>query len=44
MCDALFLAQMGERRSIVAKMLGGFGGATVIEPRESHDGNAYPAV
>jgi phage-related protein len=41
---ALFLAQMGERRSTMAKTLGGFGGATVIEVRESHDGNAYRAV
>jgi phage-related protein len=28
---ALFLAQMGERHSTMAKTLGGFGGATVIE-------------
>ena len=41
---ALFLAQMGERHSTMAKTLGGFGGATVIELRESHDGNAYRAV
>ena len=41
---ALFLAQMGERHSTMAKTLGGFGGATVIEVRESHDGNAYRAV
>src|SRR3979490_1342410 len=41
---ALFLAQMGERHSPMAKALGGFGGATVIEVRESHDGNAYRAV
>jgi len=39
---ALFLAQMGERHSTMAKTLGGFGGATVIEVRESHDGNATP--
>jgi phage-related protein len=38
---ALFLAQMGERHSTMAKTLGGFGGATVIEVRESYDGNAY---
>ena len=31
---ALFLAQMGERHSTMAKTLGGFGGATVIEVRE----------
>ena len=41
---ALFLAQMGERHSTMARTLGGFGGATVIEVRESHDGNAYRAV
>ena len=41
---ALFLAQMGERHSTMAKTLGGFGGATVIEVRESHDGNAYRAI
>jgi phage-related protein len=36
--------EMGEGHSIMAKTLGGFGGATVIEVRESHDGNAYRAV
>jgi len=41
---ALFLAQLGERHSTMAKTLGGFGGATVIEVRESHDGSAYRAV
>jgi phage-related protein len=41
---ALFLAQMGERHSMMAKTLSGFGGASVIEVRESHDGNAYRAV
>jgi phage-related protein len=41
---ALFLAQMGERHPRMAKTLTGFGGATVIEVRESHDGNAYRAV
>jgi phage-related protein len=41
---ALFLAQMGERHSTMARTLGGFGGATVIEVRESHGGNAYRAV
>src|SRR6266853_794552 len=40
----MFLAQMGERHSTKAKTLGGFGGATVIEVRESRDGNAYRAV
>jgi len=41
---ALFLAQMGERHPSRAKTLSGFGGATVIEVRESYDGNAYRAV
>ena len=41
---ALFLAQMGERHPIMAKTLGGFGGATVVEVKESYDGNAYRAV
>src|SRR5713226_2230548 len=41
---ALFLAQLGDRHPIMARMLGGFGGGTVIEVRESHDGNAYRAV
>jgi len=41
---ALFLAQMGERHSTMAKTLGGFGGAAVIEVKESYDGNAYRAV
>jgi phage-related protein len=41
---ALFLAQMGERHSAMTKTLGGFGGAAVIEVRESYDGNAYRAV
>ena len=41
---ALFLAQMGERHPTKAKTLGGFGGATVIEVKESYDGNAYRAV
>ena len=41
---APFLAQMGERHSTMAKTLGGFGGATVIEVRESHEGNAFRAV
>jgi phage-related protein len=41
---ALFLAQMGERHATKAKALAGFGGAAVIEVRESHDGNAYRAV
>jgi phage-related protein len=41
---ALFVAQMGERHAIMAKTLKGFGGGTVVEVRESHDGNAYRAV
>ena len=41
---ALFLAHMGERHSTMAKTLGGFGGAAVIEVKESYDGNAYRAV
>jgi phage-related protein len=35
---------MGERHPKMAKTLTGFGGATVIEVRESHEGNAYRAV
>src|ERR1700680_1237195 len=41
---ALFLAQMGKRHLSKAKTLRGFGGGTVIEVKESHDGNAYRAV
>jgi phage-related protein len=41
---ALFLAQMGERHTRMAKTLGGFGGATVVEVRDSYDRNAYRAV
>lgn len=41
---ALFLAQMGERHASMAKTLKGFGGGTVIEVRENHDGNTYRAV
>ena len=41
---ALFLAQMGERHSTMTRTLGGFGGASVMEVRESYDGNAYRAV
>jgi phage-related protein len=41
---ALFLAQMGERHPTRAKTLRGFGGGSVIEVKESHDGNAYRAV
>jgi phage-related protein len=41
---ALFLAQMGERHPSMAKTLKGFAGGTVVELKESHDGNAYRAV
>src|ERR1700730_7072510 len=41
---ALFLAQMGERHPTTVKTLKGFGGATVIEIKESYKGNAYRAV
>jgi phage-related protein len=41
---ALFLAQMGGRHKAMARTLKGFGGATVIEVRESDQGNAYRAV
>ena len=41
---ALFLAQMGERHATMAKTLKGFGGGTVVELKESHDGSAYRAV
>jgi phage-related protein len=40
----LFLAQVGERHPAMAKTLSGFGGATTIEVKESHDGNAYRAI
>lgn len=41
---ALFLAQMGERHATMARTLKGFGGGTVVEVKESHDGNAYRAI
>jgi len=41
---ALFLAQMGERHPRLVRTLKGFGGGTVVEVKESHDGNAYRAV
>ena len=41
---ALFLAQMGERHRTMAKTLKGFGGASLIELRETHDGGTYRAV
>jgi phage-related protein len=41
---ALFLAQVGERHTTMAKTLKGFGGGNVIEIKESYEGNAYRAV
>lgn len=41
---ALFVAQMGERHATMAKMLKGFRGGTVVEVKESYEGNAYRAV
>jgi len=41
---ALFMAQMGDRHRSMAKTLKGFGGGTMIEVRESFEGNAYRAV
>jgi phage-related protein len=41
---AMFLAQMDERHPTRAKTLRGFGGGSVIEVKETHDGNAYRAV
>jgi phage-related protein len=41
---ALFLAQMGERHPTMMRTLKGFGGSTVVEVKESYDGNAYRAV
>ena len=41
---ALFLAQMGERHPVMARTLKGFGGGSVIEIKESFEGNAYRAV
>lgn len=41
---ALFQAQMGDRHRSMAKTLKGFGGGTMIEVRESVEGNAYRAV
>ena len=40
----LFVAQMGERHPTRAKTLKGFSGGTVVEVKESRDGNAYRAV
>jgi len=41
---SLFVAQMGERHATMAKMLKGFRGGTVVEVKESYEGNAYQAV
>ena len=41
---ALFLAQMGERHPTMVRTLKGFGGSTMVEVKESYDGNAYRAV
>jgi phage-related protein len=41
---ALFQAQMGRRHATMAKTLKGFGGGTVVEVKESYEGNAYRAV
>jgi len=41
---ALFMAQMGERHRTMAKTLGGFGGGSVIEVKQSYDGDAYRAI
>ena len=40
----LFLSQMGERHRTMARTLKGFGGGSVIELRENHDGGTYRAV
>lgn len=40
---ALFLAQLG-RKHVSAKPLKGFGGASVLEVIENHDGDTYRAV
>jgi phage-related protein len=41
---ALYLAQMGERHPVMTRTLKGFGGAGVVEIRESFGGNAYRAI
>lgn len=41
---ALFLAQLGERHAKAVKTLKGFRGGSVVEVRESYEGNAYRAV
>jgi phage-related protein len=40
----LFLAQVGRRHPIAAKVLKGFGGASVLELKETSEGNSYRAV
>lgn len=41
---ALFVLELGERHPAMTRTLKGFGGGTVVEVKESHDGNAYRAV
>ena len=41
---ALYLAQMGERHTSMAKTLSGFGSAGVVEVKESDGGGTYRAV
>jgi phage-related protein len=41
---ALFLAQKGERHPTMARTLKGFGGGSVVEVKESREGNAFRAV
>jgi phage-related protein len=41
---ALFLAQAGKRHATMAKTLKGFDGGTVVEVKESFEGNAYRAI
>jgi phage-related protein len=41
---ALFLAQAGKRHATMTKTLKGFGGGTVVEVKESYEGDAYRAI
>ena len=41
---ALFLAQAGKRHVTMARTLKGFGRGTIVEVKESYEGNAYRAV
>ena len=41
---ALFLAQAGKRHATMAKTLKDFDGGTVVEVKESFEGNAYRAI